>query len=238
MLDVGAAHDCGVPINPTAVESQIVGGVVMGLGAALGEQLLYEGGRLVNPAYLHYALPRAADVPPIRAMLLGHADPRAPYGVKGVGEISMVPMAPAVANAVAHAVGIRVRELPITPDKVLGRSAPEDARRHSLSRVAAAGALVDRGSAQGVPARVARRPAPHGTRSARSRPPRPIAEIVRPTTVDEAVERLAAGGRRSVAELITCLIASKAWRTRHRRRRRRLPEPGTCPTRAAGGSAA
>ena len=73
VLDVVAAHDCGAAINPTAVESQIVGGVVMGLGAALGEQLLYEGGRLVNPAYLHYALPRAADVPPIRVLLLGRA---------------------------------------------------------------------------------------------------------------------------------------------------------------------
>ena len=129
VLDVVAAHDCGVAINPTAAESQIVGGVVMGLGAALGEQLLYEAGRLVNPAYLHYALPRAADVPPIRALLLGRADPHAPYGVKGVGEISMVPVAPAVANAVAHAVGIRVRELPITPDKVLGALRARDGRR-------------------------------------------------------------------------------------------------------------
>src|SRR5262249_59634452 len=98
---------------------QIIGGVVMGLGAALGEQLIYEVGRLVNPAYLHYALPRAADVPTIRPIVLGHADPRGPYGAKGVGEISMVPVAAAVANAVAHAVGVRVRELPITPDKVL-----------------------------------------------------------------------------------------------------------------------
>jgi CO/xanthine dehydrogenase Mo-binding subunit/CO/xanthine dehydrogenase FAD-binding subunit len=129
VLDVVAAHDCGFAINPTAVESQIVGGVVMGLGAALGEQLLYEGGRLVNPAYLHYALPRAADVPPIRAMLVGRADPRSPYGVKGVGEISMVPVAPAVANAVAHAVGVRIRELPLTPDKVLGALRTRDGRR-------------------------------------------------------------------------------------------------------------
>jgi CO/xanthine dehydrogenase Mo-binding subunit/CO/xanthine dehydrogenase FAD-binding subunit len=129
VLDVVAAHDCGVPVNPTAVESQIVGGVAMGLGAALGEQLLYEGGRLVNPAYLHYALPRAADVPPIRAILLGRADPRAPYGVKGVGEISMVPVAPAVANAVTHAVGVRLRELPLTPDRVLGALRAQDGRR-------------------------------------------------------------------------------------------------------------
>ena len=122
----------------------------MGLGAALEEQL-YEGGRLVNPAYLHYALPRAADVPPIRVLLLGHPDPRAPYGVKGVGEISMVPVAPAVANAVAHAVGIRVRELPITPDKVLG-ALRAGGPTPSLSRVAAAGALVDRLDAVGVSA--------------------------------------------------------------------------------------
>src|SRR5690554_5909841 len=91
----------------------------MGLGAALGEELLYEQGRPVNPSYLHYPLPRAADLPPIRTVLIEHPDPHGPYGAKSVGEISLNPVAPAVANAIAHATGIRIRDLPITPDKIL-----------------------------------------------------------------------------------------------------------------------
>ena len=190
VLDVVAAHDCGAAINPTAVESQIVGGVVMGLGAALGEQLLYEGGRLVNPAYLHYALPRAADVPPIRVLLLGRPDPRAPYGVKGVGEISMVPVAPAVANAVAHAVGIRVRELPITPDKVLGALRAREGRRHRYHVWRRPGrwwiGSMRWAYPRGVHALLDR----WGTRAASAPPPAPIASLHRPTVVAEAVEAL------------------------------------------------
>jgi CO/xanthine dehydrogenase FAD-binding subunit len=74
---------------------------------------------VVNPTYLHYALPRAADTPPIRAIFMPAADPNGPYGAKGLGEIVIVPTAAAVANAVAHAIGVRIRDLPITPDKVL-----------------------------------------------------------------------------------------------------------------------
>lgn len=119
LLDYVAAHDCGRPINPIAVESQIIGGVTMGLGAALSEELVHEHGRLVNAAYAYYALPRAADVPTIRPVLVGKPDPVGPYGAKGVGEISLDPVPAAVANAVANAVGVRVREIPLTPDRVL-----------------------------------------------------------------------------------------------------------------------
>ncbi len=190
VLDVVAAHDCGAAINPTAVESQIVGGVVMGLGAALGEELLYEGGRLVNPAYLHYALPRAADVPPIRAMLLGRADPHSPYGVKGVGEISMVPVAPAVANAVAHAVGVRVRELPITPDKVLGALGGRDGRRRRYHLWRRPGrwwiGSMRWAYPRGVHAVLDR----WGTRAAGVPPPVAITSLERPTAVADAVDVL------------------------------------------------
>ena len=131
-------------------------------------------------------------MPPIRALLLGRADPRAPYGVKGVGEISMVPVAPAVANAVAHAVGIRVRELPITPDKVLGALRARDGPTPSLSRVAAAGALVDRLDALGVPPRGPRAPGPLGHPRRQRAAARPIASLERPTAVAEAVDALRA----------------------------------------------
>lgn len=114
-----AVHDAGRVVNPTAAESQVVGGIVMGLGAALSEELLYEQGRTVNPNYLHYAMPRASDVPPIEVRFVGEDDPNTPYGVKSVGEIALSPVPAAIANAVAHAVGVRVREVPITPDKLL-----------------------------------------------------------------------------------------------------------------------
>ncbi|MBM4421741.1 MAG: hypothetical protein FJ034_09225, partial [Chloroflexi bacterium] len=97
VLDYVAAHDIGRAINPTLVEGQIIGGVAMGLGAALGEELLYEAGRTVNPSYLNYALPRAADLPRIRPILIEGGESAGPYGAKSTGELSIVPPAPAVA---------------------------------------------------------------------------------------------------------------------------------------------
>ncbi len=126
--DYLAAHDVGRPINPMMVESQIVGGAVMGIGAALGEELIREGGRVVNPAYINYALPRAADLPSVRAVIVDGYDPAGPYGAKSVGEMSIIPPGAAIANAVHDAVGVRIRELPITPDKVLTALAEKEGR--------------------------------------------------------------------------------------------------------------
>lgn len=119
LVDVVAAHDLGRAVNPIGAEGQIIGGVVMGLGATMREQLLYEGGRLINPAFMYYGVPRAADVPAVRPIMIEHDDPNGPYGAKSVGETSICPPMPAVANAVAHATGVRIRELPLTPDRVL-----------------------------------------------------------------------------------------------------------------------
>jgi CO/xanthine dehydrogenase Mo-binding subunit/CO/xanthine dehydrogenase FAD-binding subunit len=119
VLDYVAAHDSGTAINPVALEGQVIGGVAMGLGAALGEELIHEMGRTVNPAYMHYPLPRSADMPAIRPIVLSYPDPAGPYGAKSVGEISINPVPAAVANAVAHATGTRIREVPMTPDRVL-----------------------------------------------------------------------------------------------------------------------
>jgi CO/xanthine dehydrogenase Mo-binding subunit/CO/xanthine dehydrogenase FAD-binding subunit len=119
VCDVVAVHDSGTILNPLLAESQVIGGVVMGLGAALGEELVYEDGRMVNQAFMHYPLPRAADVPLIRPVFVQTDDPNGPYGAKGIGEIAIVPTAAAVANAVAHAAGVRIRDAPLTPDKVL-----------------------------------------------------------------------------------------------------------------------
>ena len=119
VLDAVTVHDSGAALNPAAAEGQAVGAMAMGLGAALGEELVYEQGRLVNGSLLDYRAPRASDLPPIRAVLLDGHDPAGPYGAKGIGEIGVVPGPAAVANAVAHAAGVRVREVPITPEKLL-----------------------------------------------------------------------------------------------------------------------
>lgn len=129
VLDYVAAHDIGRAINPTYTEGQAIGGAVMGLGPALGEELILEQGKMVNPAYLHYALPRAADVPRIRTILIEGGDPRGVYGAKAIGECSINPPASAVANAVYDAIGVRVSDLPITPDKILSALAARDQRR-------------------------------------------------------------------------------------------------------------
>ncbi|MGH2379284.1 MAG: molybdopterin cofactor-binding domain-containing protein, partial [Candidatus Limnocylindria bacterium] len=135
VLDYVAAHDIGRAINPTLVEGQIVGGVAMGLGAALGEELIYEAGKPVNPAYLNYALPRAADMPRVRTILIEEGDPAGPYGAKSIGELGVVPAAPAIANAVYDAVGVRIRDLPITPDKVLRALAEKNGTKRRSYRI-------------------------------------------------------------------------------------------------------
>ena len=124
VLDAVTVHDSGAALNRAAAEGQAVGAMAMGLGAALGEELVYEQGRLVNPSLLEYAAPRAPDLPPIRAVLLDGHDPAGPYGAKGIGEIGVVPAPAAVANAVANATGVRIREVPLTPEKLLPLLSP------------------------------------------------------------------------------------------------------------------
>ena len=136
LLDYVAAHDVGIAINPTLVETQAIGGTVMGIGPALGEEVIFEQGKMANPAFLHYALPRAGDLPRIRPILIEGGDPLGPYGAKAIGECGVNPPAAAIANAVHDAIGVRVRDLPITPDKILTALAAREGRtrRHALWR--------------------------------------------------------------------------------------------------------
>ncbi len=119
VLRIAAAKDVGRAINPMAVEGQIEGGVQMGLGYALTEELIVREGRVLNPDLLDYRLFTAADMPEIEAIIVETVDPDGPYGAKGVGEMGSTPTAPAVANAIYDAVGVRLRELPMTPERVL-----------------------------------------------------------------------------------------------------------------------
>ena len=114
------AQDAGRAIHPSYVEGQMQGGVVQGIGWALNEEYIYdEDGRLSNPGFLDYRVPVASDVPMIEPIVVEVPNPNHPYGVKGVGEVSICPPMAAIANAVADAVGRRMQELPMSPPKIL-----------------------------------------------------------------------------------------------------------------------
>ena len=113
-----AAHDVGKAINPTGCEGQIEGGVVMGLGLALMEELKASHGKVLNPSFADYLLLTAEDVPPIRSILVEQPAREGPFGVKGVGEPPVAPPTGAVANALAELLKRDVRRLPLTPEEV------------------------------------------------------------------------------------------------------------------------
>jgi xanthine dehydrogenase molybdenum-binding subunit len=119
ILKYVAAHDVGKAINPMLLEGQVYGGVMMGIGYALTEQVISEKGENMNPNFRDYKILTAKDVVPIEAPVLETYDEDGPFGAKGIGEPGCVPTAPAVANAIYDAIGVRINELPITPEKVL-----------------------------------------------------------------------------------------------------------------------
>jgi CO/xanthine dehydrogenase Mo-binding subunit len=118
LLRVTAAHDVGKVLNPTTLEGQVEGGVLQGAGMALYERVRSEAGRIVTPDLATYIIPTAADRPEVECHFVEHPYSRGPFGAKGIGETPAMPGAAAVANAVAHAVGVRFEELPITAEMV------------------------------------------------------------------------------------------------------------------------
>ncbi|GAA4496402.1 xanthine dehydrogenase subunit D [Actinoallomurus oryzae] len=116
---VVCAVDCGRAINPGAVVGQAEGGVAQGLGLALMEEYRLVDGRPVTQSLENYLIPTIRDVPPIRTRLVGGDEPTGPMGAKGMAEVVIVPTGPAVAAAVADAVGVRSDRLPITPERLL-----------------------------------------------------------------------------------------------------------------------
>ncbi len=113
-----SVQDVGKAINPEQVVAQIQGGVVMGLGFALTEEIVIENGYVKNPSFATFLIPTAADVPEIVPLYVEDPYPNGPFGAKGVGEPGAVATAAAVANAVHDAVGVRIRRLPITAERV------------------------------------------------------------------------------------------------------------------------
>jgi len=112
------AQDVGFAINPTYIEGQIEGGVAQGLGQTLSEEIIYEGGRVLNPNLTDYKMPTTLDVPRVESILVQHPSLAGPYGAKGVGEPPNIEPPAAVANAVAAATGVRITSLPITAEKI------------------------------------------------------------------------------------------------------------------------
>ena len=114
-----AAHDCGKAINPMAVEGQLEGSVSMGQGFTLLEKIYFDKGQVLNPNLLEYKIPTSLDSPQVNAIPVEAIDNEGPFGAKEAGEGATNPVAPAIANAIYDAVGVRIKDLPITPDKVL-----------------------------------------------------------------------------------------------------------------------
>jgi CO/xanthine dehydrogenase Mo-binding subunit len=120
VVEAWCAHDVGRAINPSAVEGQIQGGFVQGIGYALTEEMIWRDGRLINPTFSGYKIPSTLDVPHgIHPIIVEEPDPGHPLGAKGVGEPPLIAAPAAIANAVADAVGIRMRRIPITPERLL-----------------------------------------------------------------------------------------------------------------------
>jgi CO/xanthine dehydrogenase Mo-binding subunit len=115
---VAAAHDFGTVLNPTGAEGQVEGGIVHAIGMALTEGTQYRDGRQLNPHLLDYKLQTAADAPAIAIEFVETRAPGGPRGAKGVGEPPVVPTAGAIANAIARACGVRVKQLPMTPPRL------------------------------------------------------------------------------------------------------------------------
>ncbi|SOY72473.1 xanthine dehydrogenase family protein molybdopterin-binding subunit [Cupriavidus taiwanensis] len=133
VIDSFVADDCGKAINPLAVHGQTHGATVQAIGWTLYEHLQYEDGRLMNGNFADYTMPTADAVPMLRTDVVESNDPNGPYGAKGASETAILPGAAAIANAVFDAVGVRIRSLPITPEKVLAalRALKEEEATHA-----------------------------------------------------------------------------------------------------------
>ncbi|WP_279009487.1 xanthine dehydrogenase family protein molybdopterin-binding subunit [Synergistes jonesii] len=119
LLNIVSSHDLGKALNPMMAEGQVHGAVAMGIGFALCETMIEKNGAVANQSFKHGYMPRATDMPSLTSLLIESNDPNGPYGGKGLGEPALTAIAPAIANAIYDAVGVRMRSLPITPEALL-----------------------------------------------------------------------------------------------------------------------
>jgi CO/xanthine dehydrogenase Mo-binding subunit len=114
-----AAHDLGRAMNPLLAEGQIEGSIAQGIGYGLMEEIKRQEGTVLNPSFLDYKMATAVDLPPMDVLFVETMEPNGPFGAKAVAEAGLIPTAPAIANAIYNAIGVRVKELPISPERIL-----------------------------------------------------------------------------------------------------------------------
>ncbi len=119
VIQVTAAHDVGRALNPSGITGQVEGGIVQGMGYALMEELKIADGRCLNPNFTDYLIPSALDAPTVDTVLIEERFSHGPYGAKGIGEPSLIPTAAAILNAASFATGVRFRNVPLTPERLL-----------------------------------------------------------------------------------------------------------------------
>ncbi|MBI3602667.1 MAG: molybdopterin-dependent oxidoreductase [Candidatus Omnitrophica bacterium] len=119
VLELWDAHDIGKAINPQSVEAQIEGSLAMGLGYTFYEDLKFKNGLVLNANFAGYRVPRSIGMPRMNTILVETNDPEGPFGAKGMGEASLLPTSAAIANALEDAIGVRIKELPLTADKII-----------------------------------------------------------------------------------------------------------------------
>jgi xanthine dehydrogenase molybdenum-binding subunit len=129
ILKMALVHDVGRVLNPRTLRGQMLGALAQGVGYALYEQVLSEQGRILNPGFRDYKIPTAAEMDfEIDLDFVETNDPAGPFGAKGVGEPGLVPTAPAISNAICDAIGVRIHDLPITPEKIIEALRNKDAK--------------------------------------------------------------------------------------------------------------
>jgi len=119
LLKVTSAADCGFAINPLSLDGQCHGSISHAQGMTLLERPFVDEGNILNPSFLDYQIPTAMEAPEIDSILVETIDPDGPFGAKGVSEGYQVPTAPAIANAIYHATGVRIKEIPIKQEEIL-----------------------------------------------------------------------------------------------------------------------
>jgi xanthine dehydrogenase molybdenum-binding subunit len=128
VLKLCAAHDVGRVINRMGIEGQVEGGVAQGMGFCLSEEVKLDRGRLANPNFTDYKIMTTQDLPELDIAFIETRDPAGPHGAKGIAEAPLIPVAPAISNALFNATGVRFTELPLTPERVLMKLKEAEAR--------------------------------------------------------------------------------------------------------------
>jgi CO/xanthine dehydrogenase Mo-binding subunit len=119
LLKYATAVDVGKAISPLGCRQQLAGAAITGIGQALFEEIAYDNGQLINPNLVDYVLPALGDMPAvIDPIAIEIPDRNGPFGAKGIGESALIPVAPAIANAIYDAVGVRIKDLPIKAEKI------------------------------------------------------------------------------------------------------------------------